>query len=61
MFDYLQNYLSTVHISALLILLGIVLGTLLVIYAVTVIAGGKFLKKQVNKDGNLLFRSITVI
>ena len=45
MFDYLQNYLSTVHISALLILLGIVLGTLLVIYAVTVIAWWKIFKK----------------
>lgn len=45
MFNYLQNYLSTVHISALLILLGIVLGTLLVIYAVTVIAWWKIFKK----------------
>lgn len=45
MFDYLQNYLSTVHFSALLILLGIVLGTLLVIYAVTVIAWWKIFKK----------------
>mgnify|MGYP003426394331 CR=1 FL=1 len=45
MFDYLQNYLSTVHISALLILLGIVLGTLLVIYSVTVIAWWKIFKK----------------
>ncbi|MGN1432453.1 MAG: DUF5684 domain-containing protein [Ruminococcus sp.] len=45
MFDYLQNYLSTVHTSALLMLLGICLGILAVYYAITVIAWWKIFKK----------------
>lgn len=45
MFNYLQSYLSTVHASALLMLLGIIIGTILVFYAVTVIAWWRIFKK----------------
>lgn len=45
MFDYLQSYLSTIHTSALLILLAIILGVLLVFYIVIVIAWWRIFKK----------------
>lgn len=45
MFDYLQSYLSTVHISALFMLLAIILGFILVIWVVTVVAWWRIFKK----------------
>lgn len=45
MFYYLQSYLSTIHTSALLMLLAIILGVLLVFYIVTVIAWWRIFKK----------------
>lgn len=45
MFDYLQSYLNTIHTSALLLMLAIIIAILFVIFAVTVIAWWRILKK----------------